>query len=179
MGAGGGEAGNGGVTRISEVELDHAFAETVEHDKAFRSFILRGGRFERHAENARLLIEEQAAARKAKHWWKHWWCKLPDRSEWETDIFLVFEAGSERFALHIEDKPVDGTLRLEQAAAYRRRAAFKANDKRWLGYTDLETILMAPAAFIANNGESTAQFDRTLSYEAVSTYVALFGAALR
>ncbi len=171
------QAGDGGVTRISEAELDHAFAEKLSEDPKFQEFLLFGGRFSRSASTARLLVDEQNAARTAKHWWKHWWCRLPDGTEWETDIFLVFEADDQRFALHIEDKPRDGKLRFEQAAAYRRRAAFKANDAKWLNYTDFETILLAPASFLTSNAEAAAQFDRTLSYEAVAEFVPLFSIA--
>lgn len=166
------------MTRISEAELDHAFANAIEDNPEFRRFLLLGGRFARYAETALLLKDEQAAIRKAKHWWKHWWCKLPDGVDWETDIFLVFEAGSERFALHIEDKPGDGILRFEQAAAYRRRAAFKANNSRWLSYSDFETIILAPSSFLKRHTDAAAQFDRTLSYEDVAFFAPLFGQAL-
>jgi hypothetical protein len=162
------------MTRISEAELDHAFAEKLSADRDFQDFLLLGGRFVRFASSAHLLVEEQNEARAAKHWWKHWWCRLPDGTEWETDIFLVFEADGQRFALHIEDKPRDGKLRFEQAAAYRRRAAFKSNDAKWLNYTDFETILLAPASFLISNAEAAAQFDRTLSYEAIAEFVPLF-----
>ena len=112
---------------ISEVELDHAFAETLADSPEFQEWLLSSGRFVRHAGNATLLVSEQASARKsAKHWWKHWWCRLPDESESETDVFLVFEAEGARFAIHIEDKPAHGKLGLRQAIDYRRRAAFKA-----------------------------------------------------
>jgi hypothetical protein len=166
------------VTRISEEELDHAFAEAIEQNLNFQQYFLQGGRFARHSATARLLVEEQGSARKAKHWWKHWWCELPDGAEWETDIFLIFETEAERFAIHIEDKPFDGILRFEQAAAYRRRAAFKANDPKWLNYSDFETILMAPSSFLAQNAEAAAQFDRTLRYEDVARFIPLFAQAI-
>ena len=165
-------------TRIAEVELDHAFAEAIEQNPDFQRFLILGGRFARHANTARLLNKEQAAARRAMHWWKHWWCKLPDGSEWETDIFLVFEIDGQRFAFHIEDKPFDGLLRLEQAAAYRRRAAFKSNDAKWLNYSDFETILLAPSSFLKRYTEAARQFDRLLSYEDIAPYAPLFGKAL-
>lgn len=162
------------MRRIAEAELDHAFAEAIERDQSFQRYLLEGGRFRRFANTARLLVEEQTSARKAKHWWKHWWCRLPDGMEWETDIFLVFEADGERFALHIEDKPRDGILRFEQAAAYRRRAAYKANDPHWLSYSDFETILLAPCAFHGMNADALAQFDRALSYEEIGSFVPIF-----
>jgi hypothetical protein len=164
--------------RISEAELDHAFADAIEQNFGFQQYFLQGGRFARHSAAARLLVDEQGSVRKAKHWWKHWWCKLPDGAAWETDIFLVFETEAERFAIHIEDKPSDGTLCFEQAAAYRRRAAFKANDPKWLNYSDFETVLMAPSSFFTLNGEAAAQFDRTISYEEVARFIPLFSQAL-
>jgi hypothetical protein len=163
---------------IREVELDHAFAEAVEADKAFQRWVVAGGRFSRFADEAVLLIEEQRTARaSAKHWWKHWWCRLPDGSESETDVFLVFEVERLRFALHIENKPPHGKLGMRQAADYRRRAAFMANEERWLNYADFETLLLAPAAFLAANPACASQFDRTLAYEEVGRFVPKFALA--
>ncbi|MEQ1498661.1 MAG: hypothetical protein ABL914_08350 [Novosphingobium sp.] len=166
------------MKRISEAELDHAFAELIELDPVLQRFLLDGGRFGHVADTARLLVDDQRSARKAKHWWKHWWCKLPDGSAWETDIFLVFETETGRFAIHIENKPSDGNLRFEQAAAYRRRATFKANDPSWLNYWDFETILMAPSSFLAENTSAAAQFDRSISYEDIAAFIPLFSLAL-
>ena len=163
---------------IKEVDLDHAFAEGLATDKHFQTWLLSGGRFARHAGKARLLVEEQANARKAKHWWKHWWCRLPDGSENETDIFRVFEAEGRRFALHIEDKPPHGKLELRQAVDYRRRAAFKSNSAGWLNYSDFEVLLLAPAEFIERHSDCAAQFDRAISYEEVAQFVSLFAASL-
>lgn len=134
------------------------------------------GRFKRFSAQAKLLVEEQTEARAAgvKNWARYWWTKLPDGSESETDLFLVFAAEGYRFAIHIENKPPSGTLSLEQASAYRRRAAYKANNSRWLNYIDFETILMAPNAFIEANSEQASQFDRTISYEAVGKFVPAF-----
>ena len=99
---------------------------------------------------------------------------MPTGEDWETDVFLVCEAESVRFALHIENKPARGVLRLEQGAAYRPRAAFKAFDPAWLNYSDFETILMAPKIFIEANLESAGQFDRCITYEDVGLFVPLF-----
>lgn len=165
--------------RISEVELDHAFAEGLADHRDLLALVLSGGRFARHSTTARILQAEQAAARpKAKHWWKHWWCRLPDGSESETDIFVVLEAGADRFALHIENKPSDGKLSLKQAVDYRRRAALKSNDPAWLGYTDFECILMCPIALAAENAVAACQFDRILPYESIAPSLPLFKAAL-
>ncbi|WP_298957795.1 hypothetical protein [uncultured Methylobacterium sp.] len=165
---------------MRESELDQAFAEALGESPAFQAWMLSGGRFSRHAATARLLHHEQASSRKAKHWWKHWWCTLPDGSQSETDIFLVFESQNEgRFSLHIENKMQKGILTLSQSIKYRQRAAFKANDSRWLGYNDFEVILIAPNDFLQMHKECLCQFDRGISYEEISAFVPLFGAISR
>ena len=162
--------------RISEAELDHAFAECLSTSAAFQQWLLGRGRFARYAATARLLHEEQASVRKkAKHWWKHWWCRMPDGSDGETDIFAVFEAGDVRFAIHIENKPPDGSLSMRQASRYRPRAAFKAFEEGWLSYSDFETILIAPRDFIATHGDQCRQFDVTITYEEIARFVPIFG----
>ena len=104
---------------------------------------------------------------------------MPDGSESETDIFAVFDTGKERFALHIENKPPDGTLLIGQAACYRPRAAFKAFEPNWLNYSDFETILVASREFLLAHGEACHQFDVAVSYEDVAAFVPLFQEALR
>jgi hypothetical protein len=163
--------------RIAEVQLDHAFAEKVESSAEFVKFLLTAGRFSRFAENAMLLLEEQSQARKAKYWWKHWWCRLPDGTESETDLFLVFECSGERFSIHIENKTLDGVIDINQAVGYRKRATFKANQSKWLSYTDYETILMAPQAFLDANEQCVAQFDRSIPYEEIGNFIPLFAQA--
>jgi hypothetical protein len=104
---------------------------------------------------------------------------MPDGSEGETDILAVFEAGEERFALHIENKPPNGTLSMRQAARYRPRAAFKAFEPGWLNYSDFETILIASAEFIGAHPHECRQFDISIAYEALAAFVPLFQEALR
>lgn len=161
---------------MQEVELDHAFAETLGASEEFQKWILSTSRFARFAEGARLLMGEQQSARKnARHWWKHWWSYMPDGSSSETDVFAVFEHGEgNRFALHFENKPPHGILKMAQAAGYRRRAAFWANTARFLNYADFETILLAPASFIAAHKDCASQFDRCLAYEEVRDWVPAF-----
>lgn len=165
--------------RIPEVDLDHAFAETLEADYDFQHWLLSGSRFSWLVDEARLLVNEQASARRARHWWKQWWCELPDGSQSETDIFAVFEgANGRRFALHIEDKPGDGILTFRQASDYRRRAIFMARKERYLSYEDFETILIAPQIFLDSHADCRAQFDRAISYEALAQQIPLFSNAV-
>ena len=103
---------------------------------------------------------------------------MPNGTQGETDIFAVFEAPELRFALHIENKPPDGKITREQAAAYRSRAAYLAFTEKWLNYADFETILLAPSAFVESHHECAEQFDRTICYEAVAEYAPLFADCL-
>ncbi|MFN2100894.1 hypothetical protein [Altererythrobacter sp. MF3-039] len=167
------------VRRISEKELDQAFAEVFIANHEFRIWVLKGGRFSRHAHDFKLLDRELSKARGLPdYWWRHCWCPLPDGSQSETDVFFVLEADSVRFAIHFENKPPDGKLTMRQAAGYRRRAAFMTNDERWLQHSDFETVLLAPQAFIEQNKAESSQFDRSMSYEEVANFVPLFSSAL-
>lgn len=171
----------GSAITLTEGQLDQAFADGLCQSIEMQNWLLEGGRFKRFSGHARLLVDEQVKARgkSVKNWARFWWSKLPDGSESETDLFLVFEAGSFRFAIHIENKPPHGTLRFDQASAYRRRAAFKANDAQWLNYVDFETVLLAPESFIEANWEPATQFDRVISYESVAAFVPSFGDILK
>lgn len=167
------------MDRISEADLDHAFAETLLVSRDFQIWFLSQGRFARYSQTARLMNEEQAAARTAKHWWKHWWTRMPDGSEGETDIFLVFETpDAERFAVHIENKPPHGTLTLRQAVDYRKRAIVKAHTAKWLNYSDFEVVLLTPRAFADGNAEAARQYDRVIHYEDIAGFAPLFGTSL-
>ncbi len=174
-----GNSTNGRVSKPSEGDLDQAFARAFEADGQMRAWLLGGGRFARLANEARLLIDEQIEARSTtvNNWWRWWWCKLPDGSESETDLFFVFQHQEMRFAIHIENKPRHGKISLKQASDYRRRAAFMSNDPRWLDYSDFETILLAPKSLIETNPEEASQFDRCVFYESVAPFVPLFRAA--
>ncbi|MBT2187555.1 hypothetical protein [Sphingobium nicotianae] len=163
---------------IPEVQLDHAFAEALENNPGFRTWLISEGRFWRHPNAALLCTEQETARKSAKHWWKHWWTRLPDGSESETDIFSVWECDGFRFAIHIENKPPHGNLSFIQAATYRRRATFMANQPRWLSYSDFETIILAPSSFIERHRECANQFDRAITYEQIARFVPLMQAAL-
>lgn len=164
---------------MREVDLDHAFALMLEASAPFRNWLLSNSRFASHADNARLMMAEQRAARRARYWWKHWWQQMPGTRSSETDIFAVFEYGEgHRFALHVENKPAHGKLTMAQASGYRPRAERWVNNPRYLNYTEFETLLLAPAAFMKANADCAAQFDRCLSYEDVGAWVPLFAEAV-
>ena len=169
---------------IAEAELDRAFADAVAESADFRRWVLTQTRFRALADEAILLRDEQIHARPKvarENWWRHWWCALQDRSESETDIFLVFGVrnSEKRVALHIENKPPHGKFTLHQDLNYRRRAKFMAGDGRYLGYSDFVTAILAPQRFLQRYAEQVRNFDLSFSYEAVSNFIPLFADSLR
>ncbi len=88
---------------VSELELDRAFADKVAASPDFLRWVLRQTEFRELADDLILLHKAQAEAKPAKkpeNWWRHWWCRLEDGSESETDIFLVLRmADSEERSL--------------------------------------------------------------------------------
>lgn len=169
---------------ISELELDRAFADKVAAYPDFLRWVLRQTQFHELADNLLLLHKEQAEAKprkKPENWWRHWWCRLEDGSESETDIFLVLKISNseERVALHIEDKPPHGKFTPGQSMNYKRRAKFMANKEQYMNYSKFTTMLLAPKTFIEENTDEAKHFDSLLSYEAVSTFIPLFAKSLQ
>ena len=168
---------------ISELELDRAFADEIENSIDFQQWILGKTKFSNESNGLRLLDKEQAdlkPRKKPENWWRHWWCKIEDGSESETDIFLVFEKkeSQQRIALHIEDKPPHGKFTPNQYLDYEKRAEFMKGKAEFMGYDDYATILVSPKVFIERNQEEVANFDSIVTYEEVSEYIALFGESI-
>jgi|SRR5450755_20390 hypothetical protein len=147
---------------LSEDQLCHVFANQIRDSPQFVSWLLgRTKKFAKHrADDVKVLWEEQQKQRTspAAPWWRHWWmgkCKCSGCiGGRETDIFVVFELieSNERFALHIENKPPKTRFTKGQAAAYPIRAKCWAHQERFLDYSEFETILVAPAAFLNEPG---------------------------
>jgi hypothetical protein len=167
-------------SRITEKQLDIAFAETLISNEWFRDWVLSGSKFSHLRPSLRLLSEDLSRSRRMPaHSWRHVWCVMPDGSEGETDIFAVFEAdGGYRFALHFENKPPHGILRPNQGEDYPKRAAFLAGRPRYLRYQGWETAIIAPQAFLDRHADRCCPFDRAITYEAVAEWIPLFGDAL-
>jgi len=98
----------------------------------------------------------------------------------ETDIFAVFGFGgsARRIALHIEDKPLHGRFTMDQPKNYRRRGEFMKGKTQYMNYSDFETVLLAPDAFIADHHDVISHFDRRITYESVAAEIPIFGASL-
>jgi hypothetical protein len=169
---------------MNELELDRAFSDRLASSKAFCEWVLQQTKFRDVAQDAILLNHEQATAKpkkKPENWWRHWWCRLEDGSESETDIFAVFELPDtrKRIALHIEDKPPHGKFTPNQYANYNRRAEFMANKPQYMNYSDYTTVLLAPNAFFEANNDKLHYFDSLISYESVAGYITEFACSLR
>ena len=168
-------------TAIKESELDLAFATAIRENEDFRFWVLSKTKF--RATHARLMAEEQAAARRtAKHWWKHWWCKVPELGrDSETDIFMVFEIAEtrRRFAIHVENKTLGGSFTEQQPESYDFRARHMMKQHRSVfGYTDFDTLLIAPLGFKEKNDEACRAFGCYIAYEDIAPYVPEFKHAL-
>jgi hypothetical protein len=168
---------------ISEIQLDRAFADHLACSQEFREWVLSRTKFRPYAKQAALLAKEQAAAKprkKPENWWRHWWCRLDNGSESETDIFATFQLHGTnlRFALHIEDKPPHGKFTPNQYLNYKQRAVCMAKQAKYMDYSDFATVLLAPSAFIASHMPKVSHFDCAIPYESVAAFIPLFGESL-
>ncbi|HCY87639.1 MAG TPA: hypothetical protein DHV36_21070 [Desulfobacteraceae bacterium] len=168
---------------LSEFKLDLAFASKIESSHSFCRWVLDQTKFKELSNEAILLREEQIALKpkkKPENWWRHWWCRLDDGTESETDIFLVFgfPNSDKRIALHIEDKLSYGEFTPNQYINYDRRAQFMANKKEFMNYSGYTTILLAPEKFFADNVRRINHFECHISYESVAEVIPEFAQSL-
>ena len=169
--------------RITEQELDRAFADHLVQSKEFCIWVLEQTKFANLAQDAILLYKEQADEKPRKrpeNWWRHWWCRLDDRSESETDIFAVFGFydTDNRIALHIEDKPPHGKFTPNQWVNYSRRGQFMLGKEQYMNYSEFTTILLAPNRFLHANSDKVHYFECLISYESVSAFIPEFAKSL-
>ena len=86
----------------------------------------------------------------------------------ETDVLVVFEDEMKNcVGLHIENKLANGKYTPYQPEFYAKRAEAWLHNEKYGGYTDFETVLVAPIEFYSNNFEASMQFDKFISYEEV------------
>lgn len=164
---------------MTEEKLDFAFANHLIASPQFASWVLGRTKFSDRKDCSRPLHIEQQSARVAKHWYKHWWCHVPElNTESETDVFVAFEhdESKERFALHIENKLHNSTFQPNQAQTYAFRARHMlANTKSAiLRCTDFDTILIAPRVFRDNYRTQCDMFGSYISHEEIAEFVPEF-----
>ncbi len=148
-----------------EKQLDRLFETAFRSSAEFRCWILSQTKFA--GRNLTLVLL------RADH---PWYQSRTTGRQSETDILAVLEDTSDgrRIALHFENKTWTGKFGPDQPALYRERA------RDWLGlakygsYSDFETVLIAPRAFLDRNREGAAKFDRCISYEFMAIFIPEF-----
>lgn len=164
---------------VAQDGLDEILANRLVESHEFRSWLLSRTKFAKLWSHARMLVDEQAAARDGKLWWKSWWCRVPQFDcDSGTPIFLVFEVENTnlRFALHIHSLAT-GEFDHALGETTRARAVQMMRRERFLNYTDYETVLLAPKAIISD--PRTLAFDRRIPFETIAGFVPQFGRSER
>jgi hypothetical protein len=112
-----------------EKKYSEPIADGIAHNARFRAWLLKHTKFGHQAKVALPLIEEMQKKRSksAQTWWgSHYTesCRCTGCSGQETDLLVVFEGDSSRFALHVEIKqPTDNfPTHKDQAESYAIRA---------------------------------------------------------
>jgi hypothetical protein len=152
----------------TELELDHFFWKAISANVAFQAWFLAQTKFANRA--LELVVDEK--------WHQKWYRDPVTGKDSETDILLIFKDQStgERFAVHIENKPPWGLWEPHQPENYRKRAANRMGNWR---YVDFQVVLIAPISLIAESASELDHFDIAVSYEVLSAFVPEFGHALR
>lgn len=175
---------------MKEDHLCGIFAEGVRTIPAFATWLLSQTKFKDCAHRARLLHEEQVAARTVppERWWRHWWWRVaPLGKDRETDVFLAFKDDETdlRFVLHVENK-LSAEFEPGQAASYGQKAAWIADHESHRGktpkrkpmpHTDWQNILIAPAGYRSLRRADCDLFDVFISHEEIAAFLPEFGAA--
>lgn len=165
-----------------EDRLCGIFAEGVRSNPAFTVWLLSKTKFRDCAHRARLLYEEQVAARTVlpERWWRHWWWRVtPLAKDRETDVFLAFKDDDTglRFVLHIENK-VGAAFTPGQPESYAQKAAWVADyetRKQRMPHTDWQNVLIAPAAYRSLRAADCDLFDVFISHEEIAEFLPEFG----
>jgi hypothetical protein len=155
------------------------FANALDSDPAFCSWVLRRTKFEPHAKAARLLREEMQNRRSenATTWWRSHFtekCRCQGCSGQETDILAVFAAPTQfRFALHVEVKqPTDKfPAKSDQATNYAIRAkCWAANPpKTVVPHADADTVLLCSTSKLAEFAPHLPKFGSIITFEEVTS----------
>ncbi len=93
----------------------------------------------------------------------------------ETDVLLIaVDRDGNRLGIHIEDKLAGGTFTEFQPQMCAHRAAFWLGKEHYGGYTEFDTVLLAPDSFRRHHEVQAEFFGCFVSHEEVARYVPLF-----
>jgi hypothetical protein len=147
----------------NELELDNLFWKAISTNEAFQSWFLQRTKFAACALD--LVVEEK--------WHQRWYKDPISGKESETDILLVFKdrENSDRYAVHVENKPPHGKWRPRQPENYRIPAKDRMSKLR---YVDYQVALIAPLAFLKVSSSEIEHFDFAISYEDIGDFIPEF-----
>jgi hypothetical protein len=93
----------------------------------------------------------------------------------ETDVLLIIrDRDSRTLGIHVENKVGAGKFTDLQPEMYSYRAAHWVGNRKRGGYTDFETVLLAPEAFRQRNAAQAAFFGCFISHETLSKHIPVF-----
>lgn len=150
---------------LSEKELDQAFAVGLREDPGLLTWLVNQTKFAGCDFDIVLIRSDHP-------WYRS---KLTGKDS-ETDILVVLKnrATGGVFALHVENKLVGGKFEPNQPETYKSRAQDWIGVKKFGAYSDYETILIAPAAFVERNAQGASHFDRRIHHEAIAAFLPAF-----
>jgi hypothetical protein len=94
----------------------------------------------------------------------------------ETDVLVTLDTSDDRIvALHIENKLGNGHFEPYQPETYAIRAEHWLDSPKFGGYSEYETVLVAPVSFYERNKAQSDIFDCFISHEQVSRFIPEFG----
>lgn len=166
------------MSRYAHLEKQYAdpIADGIVHNASFRAWLLRHTKFGDDADTAFPLVEEMRKKRSksAQTWWgSHYTesCRCDGCSGQETDILVVFESESRRFALHVEIKqPTDNfPAHKDQAGSYAVRAAcwIAKPPKSIVAHSAADTMLICGENRLSDYAMHLRHFGAVLSFEEI------------
>jgi hypothetical protein len=166
------------MAKFAERQLDKIIELAFETQPAFSEWFLSRTKFS--SRNA------QRCFSRSNNPWCRMTIKITDpvtgevreeTLESETDVLVVFQdtsAGS-KFALHIENKLVNGKFTHLQPDLYHPRAQRWIADECYGGYSEFATVLIAPQVFYERNIGECVKFDHFVSHEDIARHLPEFG----
>jgi hypothetical protein len=160
----------------TEKELDRALAAELESNPAFLDWLISHTRFSGCGAAFH-------SCRTDHPWGTHPFPStdpatgqsITAKRQSETDVLLVVsDRDGKLLGLHIENKVGAGKFTELQPEMYAHRAAHWIGNPNYGGYSDFETVLLAPKAFQQRNTAQAAHFGCFISHEAVGDYIPLF-----
>lgn len=148
------------MAKVWEKELNKLFVNVIKTSPLFKAWFLSETDF--IGREAKVVL-----ARDDNPWHKS---KITGK-ESETDILLVFEDKSKRFAIHIENKTAGDKFRDGQPEEYHARASEWRNTKKYENYDEFRVVLIAPRRFIDANKEKVGIFHHSVAHEDIAAYI--------